>query len=163
MRQLVHLFTSAAILLHATVGCCAHEEHRIASDVCGHHNHKIDSNHEVGGDDCHDACHAKSEHSPLLLETECAGLLEAECTGDNPSHPHTPPTCTHVRCQWPAPEIRDSGELLLLSFSVALTHYLDSPFVSLFSLGKSTWTLSLVYSPHALPVRSHLANCVFLI
>ncbi len=155
MRQLIHLFTSVAILLHATVGCCAHEEHRIASDVCGHHNHKVGSNHEIGSEDCHEDCHDESEHRLLLLE--------AEYTGSNPSHPHTPPTCTHVRCQWPAPEIRGSGGPLLLDFSVALTHFLDSPYVSLFPVGKSTRTLSVVYSPHAHPVRSHLANCVFLI
>ena len=144
MRQLVNVFTTIAIFLHATVGCCAHEEHRVATDVCEHHDHEVTSQD----------CHHESEHSPLVLE--------GDCTSSDPSHPHTPHTCTHARCQWPVPEVRDNSELLS-DFSIALTCILDLPYVSLLPVGESTLTFSIIYSPHALPVRSHLANCVFLI
>ena len=141
MRKLVHVLTTVAILLHAAVGCCAHDEHWLATDVCEHHDHEVTS---------HD-CHHESEHSLLAIEEGCTS-----------NDPHTPHACTHARCQWPIPEVRENSELLS-DFSVALTHFLDSPFVSLFPVGESTLTFSVVFSPHALPVRSHLANCVFLI
>lgn len=151
MRTYVHLITAAAILVHATLGCCAHEGHSLIDAVCGHHHN------EVGTQDCHD----ENEQVPLQLEADHSCGEHAQHPTD-PTHP-APQTCTHAQCMWPAPEMRDGSDLIQMDFLFALTPVLDAFFVSLFPVGESTLTFSVAHSPHALPVRAHLANCVFLI
>jgi hypothetical protein len=140
------LIAAAAILMHTTVGCCAHESHRATNEDYEH----IDC-HDAGSHD-HDT---ETEHGPLAIEQFC------ECGHHTPQR--TPHDCCHGKCNWIAPELQHSDELLIQDFVFAQPWPLNTSLASLLLEVSVYRTLSADHVLHALPVRPHLANCVFLI
>jgi len=136
MTPFVHLLTVAAIFVHATMGCCAHEAHSTEatsgqpSDCCG-------CEHSRSGQDGH------SSQQPV---------------------PHE---CSHTDCNWPAPEVRNCVDLILLD--ALLNSAENTQWISALSfdfvLGKGGYSSALLpdVSLHTVPLRAHLAKCVLLI
>ena len=147
MPYFVRILTAAAIFVHSTAGCCAHEGHHTAVHSCQHA-------------DSHDA----RAHGHGVKTAAGATLLPKECCSDHDSQQPGPESCRHANCTWPSPEVRHGADLLQLSFGSSPACPLDSPLLVPFSVGQVLGpSIRRLLSPHALPVRAHLANCVFLI
>ena len=154
MQQFLQLVTAAAILLHATLGCCAHEVHHVSGYIV--------SDHVVASHNCrhhHDALDVADHESHDHKFSQPA----KEHANPQGSQPSTPLSCTHTRCEWPAPELRTDGETLSLEFSGDVASYANSFAASLFERSKTVLTNSANLSLSALPVRSHLAHSVLQI
>lgn len=146
MRPFFTFLTAASVLLHATVGCCAHEAHGEALGGCAYHAH------EAHSDD--------SSASPSVSESSIAELGTAAC--DHPSN-EAPHGCDHGDCDWPAPELRQATDALSASLVASL-----SWMVAPLPVEAAPSTLKYgAWSAHetslTLPVRTHVAHCVFLI
>jgi hypothetical protein len=162
MASFLQLLTAAAILVHATLGCCAHESHqgsdtsKTANDCCGtkHDGHQhTQPSKELpsleAGSIAQTICHAGSQE----------GVRNHECQAQRPnSH-----ECSHANCSWPYPEARGNTDLILLLPTDISQCDLTASHAS--ALGNAIATSNALpdISPHNLSVRSHLAMCVLLI
>jgi len=141
MTQFVHLLTVAAIFVHATMGCCAHEAHSMEAASCQP-----------------SAC-CGCEHSGSDQE----GLQQDDHSSQQP----VPHECSHTDCNWPAPEVRNCVDLVLLDALLNPTE--NTQWISALSfdfvLGKGGYSSALLpdVSLHTVPLRAHLAKCVLLI
>ena len=90
--MLLHLLTAAAIFVHATLGCCAHEAHEVSETI---------------SEPSTCSCHCEHHHSPQ-------DDLSEE-SGESPEP--VPHECNHTNCEWPAPETRNDDDLLTLDFT----------------------------------------------
>lgn len=146
MRPFFAFLTAASVLLHATVGCCAHEVHGETLGGCTHHAHEAHS-----GD---------TSDSHGVADSSIAELGMGAC--DHPSH-EAPHGCDHGDCDWPAPELRQVTDALSASL-VASFSWMVAPVpveVAPSSQKYGTWLAG--ETSLALPVRTHVAHCVFLI
>ena len=160
MTCFIRILTAFAIVVHATVGCCAHgthtsamaEAHATAQAACVHVDGSAVAHHH-GGD-----CAGHADHRLATPES-----LETSCVCNQQSPPPVPHGCCHATCKWPARELRESVDLLILSLSIELESDVNTarPLV-LVTFGSSLRPFSDSV-PRTLPVRSHLAKCVFLI
>jgi len=164
MNRFVHLITATSILLHSTLGCCAHgaevtsEEgaehlvcHLVGHDEVGHLvNHDEVAEH-------HDACHQLSAEENATL----ASWPESFSLDEQHSHHHHSHECLHAKCEWPAPQVRACVALFLCN-TVAGFWGADT-LAECEADGVSFFATAADHSWHALSVRSHLAHCVFLI
>ena len=134
--MLLHFLTAAAIFMHATLGCCAHGSHEVGP---------VDD--EPSSNCC---CHCEHHHSP-----------QDDLSEESPQP--VPHECNHTDCEWPAPETRNPDDLFTLDLAGILPSTSTSTFAFPLGNGFNLSRLSSEASLPALPVRAHLANCVFLI
>lgn len=147
MYSFIRILTAAAIFVHSIVGCCAHEGHSTDSQVCGHALTSASCDHE--------------HHLPI---THQADTPQDDCPLGHNSNDETPQDCHHGTCEWPAPEARQSDELLVAGFDLGLCCYFDTSVDRLISVGCDSCSCpAFIASLHPLPVRAHLAYCVILI
>ncbi len=149
MTSFVHLLTVAAIFVHATFGCCAHETHEVEvtaseSSECGccHHHSSHQEEHE------------QDDHSQDDLAHD-----DLSQKGQQP----VPHECSHADCKWPAPEARTLTDFELLSSMGILPWNSTNSLASLFGNASDSSLLLPDLASPTLPVRSHLALCVLLI
>ena len=142
--MLLHLLTAAAIFVHATLGCCAHETHDV----------RVEKNEPS---DCGCCCH---HHHPEQSHSEQSDPAEE-------SPEPVPHECNHADCSWPAPEARTDIDLLTLDLTGIVpstsTLSLASILGSLHGNEFNFSGLSPNHSLHTLSVRAHLAHCILLI
>ena len=174
MTQLVHTLTAVAILVHTTVGCCAHEPHgsrdesRELIGLCGlGQNDHGQGDHGQGDHGHHDHSNA------AILSAACPMDLESSSTCDHKSPQPAPHECRHADCNWPTTETRVGIDLMLTDFMGSVPWFLGAAFVSLLFvsllfislLGERSDAPGLLpySSPSTVAVRTHLAKCVLLI
>jgi len=155
MASFLHLLTAAAIFVHATLGCCAHESHEVGSAVgnpsdcrsCELHS-SPQASPQASPQDDHDHADLSQELQRLSQESQQPA-----------SH-----QCSHADCKW----LQTNVDLLTLDFA----GFLPSTVTALlaFSLNNGSLGDGFNFShllPDAsmsmLPVRLHLAHCVLLI
>ena len=146
MRPFFAFLTAASVLLHATVGCCAHEAHAATSDECAHH--------------LHEASAGEGGESHCTGESSIAELGTAAC--DHPSH-EAPHGCDHGDCDWPAPELRQATDVLSASLMASFSWMVAPRTVEAAPSSQKYGTWSARETSLTLPVRTHVAHCVFLI
>lgn len=146
MRPFFAFLTAASVLLHATVGCCAHEAHGETLGGCTHHAHEAHS-----GD---------TSDSHGVAESSIAELGTAAC--DHPSH-EAPHGCDHGDCDWPAPELRQATDALSASLVASFSWMVAPVPVEVAPSAQKYGTWLAGETSLALPVRTHVAHCVFLI
>ena len=146
MRPFFTFLTAVSVLLHATVGCCAHESHAATSSGCAHHRHETSS--------------GECSHTSNVGESNIAELGTAACDHRSQETPHG---CDHRDCDWPAPELRQVTDALSASLVASLSWMVASlPVEATPSrLKYGAWLAQKTRL--ALPVRTHVAHCVFLI
>ena len=133
--MLLHLLTAAAIFVHATLGCCAHEAHAVS---------KTNNEPSTCG------CHCEHHHSP-----------QDDLSKESPEP--VPHECSHTDCKWPAPETRTDTDLLTRDFAGFVPSTATISLASVLGNELDFSALSPHNALHPLPVRAHLAHCVFLI
>jgi hypothetical protein len=141
MALFIHLLTSAALVVHAIVGCCGHEGH---STAVGHTH------------GCLDGCHpAHSHHGHTHGEPQD----QNGAAGKIPESPHV---CEHARCAW---HVQESVEIDWLGPHLECTAWSLETWVPVRSVGLAANSVSHWRSIEAgaLPVRTHLAKCVLVI
>lgn len=148
MTRFIRVLTAATVLVHATVGCCAHESHW-GDEACGHVVCDAGGNHD------HSSKVGLNSASPLALEM---GWDFSHKSGQPAPH-----ECCHENCTWSAPEARDSVDLMLLSFAGSIQWSLNTSVVFLLTEGIDSSVLTPHFSPHLAQVRAHLIKCVLLI
>lgn len=148
MTQFVHLLTTAAILVHSTLGCCAHEALGIDENSRG----------RITCCDVEDHDHQVEEKISAVQPT----ALELSSVCDHQPHQPTPHECCHENCTWPSPKVRDNADVLFPDLSAKLHWSLDT-FDLLLVSGASVFIFPAEFYQHTLPVRPHLAKCVLLI
>jgi len=95
MTRFIRILTVGTIMVHASVGCCAHEGLFLYGGACG--------------DSDLVACH----HADKGDET-CDHALAEDHTSDDQSKQPTPHECDHAQCIWSAPELRDCDQFQML-------------------------------------------------
>jgi len=157
MNRLVHLITTASILLHSTLGCCAH-----GAEVTSEKGAEHLICHLVGHNESAQHHHDDANHNQLTEENgTLANWPEFFSQDEQHSHHHHSHECLHAKCEWPAPQVRACDTLFLCN-SVA-SFWIADTLTECEAAGVRFFASALDLSWHALPVRSHLANCVFLI
>lgn len=148
MTPFIHLLTTTAIFVHATLGCCAHETHGVAGNRCEPtdccdselHGQVNESQHQAIGHSQH------SLNSAYLCQSQ-----------QSESH-----QCEHALCSWSAPDSRSSVELMLQT-SLECIHGLQSTSPASF-LARGRISLLLTSNPDPPATLSkHLAYGVLLI
>jgi hypothetical protein len=149
MASFIRLLTATAVLVHATVGCCAHEAHSVhgecSESICCH---DIDNHgHSVEGE----------------LQAGCSTTLALISDNEHKSEQPVPHDCCRDKCKWTDSEARDNFDFVLSGFtgnaacSLIASHGLPQVNRSALIL------LSRNSSLCTAPVRAHLAKCVLLI
>jgi hypothetical protein len=137
MSKLCRILTAAILVVHFTVGCCAHHAH--ACDGTGH----TGSDHAV-----------IATHGDAAVDGHC--FVGHDCHADR-CH-HGTQDCHAVRCSIVLP-----GQLIGNAFGHSLHSFWmplsDGPA----QVGISSMRQTVSAEPFSLPVRLHLANQVFLI
>jgi len=164
MTQFVHLLTAAAILVHATMGCCAHESHDTeshdTSETCCEQSSSCDSEH----DDHEHANHSTISHSKNSLPPKEASSVQGlSCTAGYQSQQPEPHECSHAGCSLSAPEVRSCADLMLLNFAGTIQWTATAPPVFFLNIGIDSPHLLPDFSLHTVPLRTHLAKSVLLI
>ena len=151
MILITRILAASMILVHATLGCCAHET-------------------LLGDEDCnHGTCITHGSHDHSLTATAGIGsdsLLKNEEVGQDCNHEHQHPVpheCRHTNCKWSAPVSRDQVELILLSFAKNIQRTLSISQVLLLADGSDTHLLWPCFSQCSSSLRTHLAKCVLLL
>jgi hypothetical protein len=159
MIQIVRLLTAVAIVVHTTVGCCAHGAHGKNDECCKQNDCCTvkQGNHESHGHAYHDQLGA-GELSADLPQT-----LDSSSTCDHQSQQPAPHECRHANCIWTTPEARDNIDLMSLSFEGNIQWSVNTSLVFLLAYGNESPDLLSFFSPHSAPVRVHLIKCVLLI
>jgi hypothetical protein len=141
MALLIHLLTSAALMVHAIVGCCGHGGH---SKAAGHTHGCMDGCHTV---------HSHHGHSHGDAPDQSGAADEA---------PESPHVCEHARCAW---HVQESTEIDWLRPSLDWIAFgLEAHVPSRFEArDASELSIRRSIEASALPVRSHLAKCVLVI
>ncbi len=165
MTSLVHLLTAAAIFVHATLGCCAHEAHgaRVAggkpSDCCSAERANLEcASLEHAG-------HANESHpleAGLSTRVPCPVALQSGITFGYPSQQPVPHSCSHGNCKWSSPEAQNCVDVILLDSTGEISWSPTFALEFLMVHGSAPAVLTFL-SPHAVPVRAHLAKCVLLV
>ncbi len=150
MPQFVRLLTAFSILVHATVGCCAHEACEMLGQDCEH----------LVGHDIHE-CHGHACESEN--QSACSSSLGQSSDHDEYPQQGAPHECSHADCEWPIPEVRTSVDQMLLCLTGSAPQAISAPLVILLGDGHATLVLTPTLSPHTAPLRAHLAKCVLLI
>jgi len=161
MSSFLHLLTAAAIFVHATLGCCAHQSHQ------GNNT----SNTAPSNDSC-GTKHCDHQHSKELPSLEVGSIAQTLCHASLNEGVNTPEIqaqrpesqeCSHANCFWPFPEARTNTDLILLLTDGISQCDLTTSHAS--TLGNAIGTSNVLpdISTHNLSVRSHLVMRVLLI
>ncbi len=157
MTPLVHFLTIAAVLVHSTLGCCAHQAHS-ASGACCEPSDCCDSEPcDSGGCDSGQGGLEHANHSAKSLSQK--QLLN----GGYQTQPTVPRECDHASCEFSVPEARSCANLRLLAAANSVQWTSRTSLVSVLGNGFDSPILLNDIPLHAMPVRTHLAKSVLLI
>ncbi|NOY41479.1 MAG: hypothetical protein GXP26_06545 [Planctomycetes bacterium] len=144
MTPFIHMLTVVAVLVHSTLGCCAHQAHD-TSDTC------------CEPSDCCGSEHCGSEQDSLKHADHSDKSQSKE------SRPTVPHECSHASCKFSVPESRSCADLMSLDAANSIQWTSTVSFVFVLGNGIDSPNLLPDISRHTMPVRTHLAKSVLLI
>lgn len=152
MIQFVRLLTIVAVLVHSTLGCCAHQAHS-KSDTCCEPSDCCGSEH----------CGSEQEGLEHASHSDKSHSQEQLLKGGCQSQQTVPHECSHASCKFSVPESRSSADLMSLDAANSIQWTSTASFVFVLGNGIDSLILLPDISLHTMPVRSHLAKSVLLI